>query len=62
MKKDYRKLDLERLEIDDYKILIVALNNVELYHLEITEDYLYKLISKLEKNLNKLEYNNKLDE
>lgn len=58
--KDYRKLDLEELEIVDYEILIVALNIVELYHLEITEDYYNELISKLERNRDKLEYNNKI--
>lgn len=52
--KDYRKLDLEELDIDDYKILISALNSTELYLLEIDEYVFNKLLSKLLTNLDRL--------
>lgn len=59
--KDYRKLDLEELELIDYEVLIVALNITDLCLLEITEDYYEELMSKLEGNRDRLQYNNNLD-
>lgn len=55
--KDYRKLDLEELDIIDYKVLIVALATADISLLEITEDYYNELMSKLEANCDRLEYN-----
>lgn len=58
MKKDYKNLDLELLDILDYKVLIFALENIELYRIEVTDKYYYELLSKLERNKEKLEYSN----
>lgn len=55
--KDCRKLDLEDLSLDDYRVLICALNAAELYLLEIQESYYDELSSKLNRNYEKLEYN-----
>lgn len=53
-------LKLEDLNINDYKVLICALDCAEMYHLEIEEFYYDELMSKLERNLDKLEYNESL--
>lgn len=52
-------MELEKLDIYDYKIIIGALNffESELYHLEIEQEDYEKLVSKLERNLDKLENN-----
>ncbi len=62
--KDCIKLDLEELDIYDYKVLKIALGFFddidELYHLEIERTYYYDLMSKIERNYDKLLYNSSL--
>lgn len=48
-------MKLERLDKDDYKVLICALDCAELYLLEIEESYYHELYAKLERNFEKLE-------
>ncbi len=52
-------MEIEKLDICDYKVIIQALNffESELYHLEIEQEDYEELISKLERNLDKLENN-----
>ena len=59
--KKYKELEL--LSEDDYKVLIVALKyaNEEPHILEIEDWYYQDLLSKLERNLDKFEYNFSLD-
>lgn len=59
---DYRKLELEELDKNDYKVLISSLIISKLYMLEFEESYYNELLSKIERNLDKLCYNKMIED